>query len=104
MTSRMSRLDQMAQKMGTSKLPQSQSSPASSGGGFRPAVAPPSPTELIESLSLGLVVAPPEELPNEIRRLWSVAHEALRSREVGSSYPVTLALSLCLFTPLCSLI
>jgi hypothetical protein len=46
---------------------------------------PPPPAELIDSLSTGLVIPPPEELPNELRRLWSITHEALRSQEVPSS-------------------
>jgi hypothetical protein len=60
----------------------------SSGGVRRNVPPPPPPLELIDALSTGLVIAPPENLPNELRRLWSITHEALRSREV------TLALSL----------
>lgn len=87
LATRMSKLDQMAQKMGSSRIlqssqPQAESQSQGQSTSNRIGPPPPPPGDLMDNLSSGLFSPPPDDLPSELRRLWSVTHESLHSREI----------------------
>eukprot|EP00602_Paraphysomonas_sp_CaronLab_P008689 CAMPEP_0185036454 /NCGR_PEP_ID=MMETSP1103-20130426/29487_1 /TAXON_ID=36769 /ORGANISM="Paraphysomonas bandaiensis, Strain Caron Lab Isolate" /LENGTH=592 /DNA_ID=CAMNT_0027573995 /DNA_START=456 /DNA_END=2234 /DNA_ORIENTATION=+ len=79
MSQRVSKLDQMAQRIGTAR--KSVASPVSPLASAPP---PPPPADLLDALEAGLLISPPENLSNEFRRLWSVTHGALTSKEIAN--------------------